>query len=815
MVTRVRRKIPPPRVRREIPPLRIRRKIPASRIRQQDYELSTKFPKYKMERRRVSRLINWKDSVKNTFDKLLSGECKSDAPFEKKYTKLFTDMSSKGIIVEASQLGEISDNFIKRNYISFSVPIKPVQFIANRLKHLNIFYIIRAHHLDSIDDNDYGTQISSHMEFEGNVVIYTGKDTDWSDLNSIPGNISESAKITRPAKSSIDINFRKMDREHYESVDPYNILTYDKSIVTDCLENDLNVEFRARIEGNIATITVFDARWKTGSYVFDEIRKIVRLIPTDMTNFNIGSVERFENVKISEEKEDVTWYSECSNEQDPILLENFAHLEEKDVIKIFLGDNRKGECYVTNQLLRFWRDPEIVMRNWVRAVLNVPIDKSGFGGKPGIEKYWQLPLTGSLITSSTVEIILQRPRTLRLKIKTKNQLIGNSLGSFGASKIHGQSPGVIIWKEKPQKEIFRNVVETISAGGEIPVAIRDNGTLVSWGDNSSFQMFDTPDGSDFIQVSAGGHHLVALRESGNIISWGHNGLNQVSNTPEGSDFIQVSAGTWFSTALKHDGTLVSWGDNHTNQISDTPEDFDFIQVSSGGYHSIALRDDGTLVGWGSEHLIFNTPEDSDFIQVSTGQAHSVALRESGNIISWGHNGLNQVSDTPEDSDFIQVSAGRFHSVALRENGSLVSWGDNGFNQVSDTPNGSDFIQVSAGKEYSVALREDGTLVSWGNNKDNQVSDTPRDPDFRVSQEEIYRHSSISSQEEIKEDISEISSPVRAISRPISGLTSLPPRERITLPSPSSRRSSSPTRIRSSSGRIRGRGERYSGSVNIH
>ena len=141
------------------------------------------------------------------------------------------------------------------------------------------------------------------------------------------------------------------------------------------------------------------------------------------------------------------WYSKCSNQGDPILLEKFADLEEKDVVKIFLGDNRTGECYITDQLLRFWNNPEIVMRNWKRTNPNVPIDISGFGGKPGIQKYYKLPLTGTWITKSAVNQIRQKLRVLRLKVKRRNQLIGNRYGSFGSREIHGQSPGETIWQE--------------------------------------------------------------------------------------------------------------------------------------------------------------------------------------------------------------------------------------------------------------------------------------------------------------------------------------------------------------------------------
>nr|QBK93198.1 MAG: regulator of chromosome condensation protein [Pithovirus LCPAC403] len=456
----------------------------------------------------------------------------------------------------------------------------------------------------------------------------------------------------------------------------------------------------------------------------------------------------FHSPSPEEEKEDAIWYSECSNESDPILLEDFSDLEEKDVVKIFLGNNRKGECYVTNQLLRFWRDPEIIMRNWERSIPNIPIEKSGFKGKPGTEKYYRLPITGSWITYSAVKIIRQKPQVLRLKVKRKNQLIGNRLRSFGASEIHGQSPGVIIWEEKLYKRLASRYVAvqekltfsdlpklgTISAGKHHSVALKEDGSLISWGNDYGRQVSDTPNESDFIQVSAGVHHSVALREDGTIVSWGNDGFNQISDTPRSSDFIQVSAGGFHSIALRRDGIIISWGYDGTNQISDTPSESNFIQVSTGSSHSVALKEDGSIISWGSDYRrpVSDTPDESDFIQVSTGGSHSVALKEDGSLISWGGDYEKQVSDTPNESDFIQVSAGGRHSIALRRNGSLISWGGDYEKQVSDTPNESDFIQVSAGEYNSIALRRDGSLISWGGDYERQVSDTPNEFDFRIS-----------------------------------------------------------------------------------
>ncbi len=689
-------------------------------------------------RRRLekSNLTTWRKSAELSFNRLLSGKCKSDILFEQfdqRYTDMFTDMSRKGIILENVQLGEISKKEIKRTYISFSVPLEIIQSITNTLKDLEVIYIVSSLNKgNKLNFDSYGAEILSFANpetKEQEIVTYRGENTMWTDLNSIPENIEISAKIIRSTFLSADVNFRTIDEIHYESTNSLDLTIPGKSIVVNCLGDKLDNKSIKIIEDNIATITVIDIKWPSDElyenmYVFDKIEEIMEKLQYNIGYFNIAQ----------EEKKDIKWYSECSSERDPILLEDFSDLEEEDVTRIFLGDNKKGECYVTDQLLRFWDNPEIIMRNWIRAIPNIPIGKSGFEGKPGNNKYYQLPLSGSWITEPVVEQIRQNSRILRLKVKKRDILIGNRHRSYGASEIHGQSPGVVIWRGTfNQKAEIKYRSETISAGGFHSVAIRNDGTLVSWGDDLDKQISNTPNGYNFVQVSAGDFHSVALRADGTIISWGSNSDNQISNTPDGSDFVQVSAGGKYSIALRKNGTITAWGDNNKHRIPDNSKDSDFTQISANKNHSIALRENGTVTGWGYNTFgeKFEPTNSRDFIQISAGNFHSVSLRKSGTLVSWGNNLGKQISDTPDDSDIIQVSAGDRNSVALRENGTLIIWGSNNVDQLSDVPDNSGFIQVSAGNVHFVALRKDGSVVSWGHNGYNQVSDTPTESDFRV------------------------------------------------------------------------------------
>jgi alpha-tubulin suppressor-like RCC1 family protein len=133
-----------------------------------------------------------------------------------------------------------------------------------------------------------------------------------------------------------------------------------------------------------------------------------------------------------------------------------------------------------------------------------------------------------------------------------------------------------------------------SAGNRFSLAIQNDGTLWAWGEDTYGQIGLNGGGSGmgyesvpvqvgalttWKNVSAGGGHSLALKNDGTIWSWGYNGNGQLghgdttdrsSPTQIGSatDWVDISAGYEFSLALKSDGSLYAWGLNNIGQLGD-------------------------------------------------------------------------------------------------------------------------------------------------------------------------------------------------------------------------------------------------------
>ena len=134
--------------------------------------------------------------------------------------------------------------------------------------------------------------------------------------------------------------------------------------------------------------------------------------------------------------------------------------------------------------------------------------------------------------------------------------------------------------------------------------------LISWGvDDQYGQVSNTPKSGTYSAVSTGLLHTVAIRTDGTLVSWGSDYSGLLSGTPVGT-YSAVAAGGFHSVAIRTDGTLVSWGHNPNGLVSQAPTgplpgappgspNQTFTAVSATLDHALAIRTDGTLVAWGA------------------------------------------------------------------------------------------------------------------------------------------------------------------------------------------------------------------------
>ena len=285
----------------------------------------------------------------------------------------------------------------------------------------------------------------------------------------------------------------------------------------------------------------------------------------------------------------------------------------------------------------------------------------------------------------------------------------------------------------------------VAAGSRHCLALRRDGTLWAWGPNNDGALGTGADiallggasapvqvgtATDWVAVAAGRSHSLARRADGSLWSWGGNSSAQLGSVawpgtdpvwhnvpqrvgPAGTRWADFAGGGTMTLAVRADGTLYSWGDNDRDQLGrpglgnpfDTgpvgtgiypqpqpvPGGLPWRHVAAGWGWGAGIRRDGSLWLWGDQHrpTRVGTARDTTWTQVTAGSSHCLALRRDGSLWAWSNNGLGEVATgTPGVSTpfaaFVQVGrgqawreirAGRDRSMAVQADGSYWLWGE--------------------------------------------------------------------------------------------------------------------------------------------
>lgn len=324
-------------------------------------------------------------------------------------------------------------------------------------------------------------------------------------------------------------------------------------------------------------------------------------------------------------------------------------------------------------------------------------------------------------------------------------------------------------------------VVRISSGGGHTLALTADGKIYAWGDNNYGQLGDNSIMDRFspvavnalpgsalynktvVAVAAGYVHSLALCSDGTVASWGYNTTGQLgtgvaSSTPtkiptavntgtssalNNKSVVRVvtSGSAWHSLALCSDGTLVSWGRNTSRCLGTTT-------TANSAFPVLVNTTSGALVG-------------KRVLQMATGLDFSLAVCSDNSVAGWGANGSYQLGSGANTTPVAvpiatkisplmtggwtlkAIEAGDLHALALRSDGVVMSWGSNSFGQLGinklatttasspvpvlverDYPSAltdqKRVIAIEAGQNQSFAVCTDGTFVSWGQNDVGQL-----------------------------------------------------------------------------------------------
>ncbi|HEU4412201.1 MAG TPA: hypothetical protein VFS43_43565 [Polyangiaceae bacterium] len=193
------------------------------------------------------------------------------------------------------------------------------------------------------------------------------------------------------------------------------------------------------------------------------------------------------------------------------------------------------------------------------------------------------------------------------------------------------------------------VAKQVAVGDNHSCALRQDGRVFCWGKNWDKQLGSTATSDTFVpreinspalgvvrQLALGVDHSCALRDDGRVLCWGDNSTSQLGAGQSGLDSAtpvliddsalgvvrQLALGSGHSCALRDDGRVLCWGNNYSGQLG--------VGMNTGTAEPLPapqLIANGTL---GSVQ------------RIAAGNNYTCALREDGQVLCWGDNEFGQL-----------------------------------------------------------------------------------------------------------------------------------------------------------------------------
>jgi alpha-tubulin suppressor-like RCC1 family protein len=469
------------------------------------------------------------------------------------------------------------------------------------------------------------------------------------------------------------------------------------------------------------------------------------------------------------------------------------------VISIAAGTGYSLAVKSDGTTLAWGRNPSGQLGDGTTTQRNTPVQVTGLGSGSGV-----------------IAVSAGNGHTLALKAN------GTVLG-WGRNTVAQVGDGTTTQRPTPVQVVGLGPVSgvgAIAAGEAHNLALKTNTTsVVSWGNNGNGQIGDgttnlavavaevidpsSPSGLLHgvvaIAASCQSFHSVALKSDGTVLSWGNNGNGQLGDGNIDAKLepfpiaglggiVAISGGLQYTLALRIDGAVLTWGANGNGQLGDGTTNLRItplpvidpssssgflsgvVAIAAGPAYGFAVKSDGTVLAWGGnatgqlgDGSIANrlTPVQvsglgpgSGVVTIVTGNGFTLALKSDGTVLAWGGNTNGQLGDgtttqrnTPVQvsglgpgSGVVRIAAGFSHSMAVKADGTVLAWGNNANGQLGDgtttqrnTPvqvsglgAGSGVVAVAAanvaGGLHTLALKSDGTVLAWGNNATGQLGD---------------------------------------------------------------------------------------------
>lgn len=344
----------------------------------------------------------------------------------------------------------------------------------------------------------------------------------------------------------------------------------------------------------------------------------------------------------------------------------------------------------------------------------------------------------------------------------------NAQGQLGNGNTDSKSTPEKVYDTNGENQL--GDIKKIAAGDFFTIALTNSGNVLAWGDNR-FSKLGNGSSDEYClipsfvlneveglklegvaDIAAGWGYVVALKNDGTVWTWGLNGEAQLGYTTEdtygmfpvkvtssgGADLIAkaISAGINHTVIIALDDTVWTWGYNSCGKLGIGTDDekqllpkqvfyqdgvtpFKAKQVKAGSDSTVAVAEDGTVWTWGSndDGLLANLKNYDD---IANSNIPSQVKNSDGSNFTLG------------DTD--KIAVGGNHVLAAK-GGKLITWGGNWNGQLGNGTNGAEggYKNYAEKIEQELPLNGATYITTDDNLAEDCVTETPdHDLDAKIS-----------------------------------------------------------------------------------
>lgn len=294
--------------------------------------------------------------------------------------------------------------------------------------------------------------------------------------------------------------------------------------------------------------------------------------------------------------------------------------------------------------------------------------------------------------------------------------------------------------------------------------------------------------SQWSQIAGGGNFIAAIKNNGTVWSWGSGAIfathgdgttygitysSPVQEMCSSTDWCFLDRESSHTAAIKSDGSLWSWGINSIGQqligfcqfgtgscspIQEyTSSSWSKVKIGNGNVTVYGIKSDSSLWVGGSNFCgkagtnsitCYSSPvqeiSSSSWVDVDASVSHAIAIKTDGTLWGWGNNNCGQVGngtiinhsspvqEISSSSSWCLVSTGCCNSFSIKTDGTLWAWGwgqfgglANGSNSGVGATTSSPVQEISSSTNWCYAntggssiilgraIKTDGSLWGWG------------------------------------------------------------------------------------------------------